>query len=180
MSIPQTSGAEQAAAIETLTVCPRCGGQLNGHGSRERHVIENGMKVWFRVFRLLCKGECKTTCTQLLPNMLPRKHYCATEVEEVLQAEETGLPMGQLCTHADESTVRRWRNEFSTVLDSLSGTLEAITAVICGKPKPLLQMSGSSFKRLREAVTSLEELPAGWTHLSRAYFWRRIHPVCLE
>ena len=75
------------------------------------------MKVWDRVFRLLCKGECKTSFTQLLPNMLPRKHYCAAEVEEVLHAEETGLPMSQLRTQADESTVRRWRNEFSTVLD---------------------------------------------------------------
>lgn len=138
------------------------------------------MKVWFRVLRLLCKGECKTTYTQLLPNMLPQKHYCAAEVEEVLRAQEIGSPMSQLCTNADESTVRRWRNEFPTVLDSLSGTLEAITAVICGKTKPLLQMAGSSFKRLREAVASLEKLPEGWTHLSRAYFWCRAHPVCLE
>ena len=112
--------------------------------------------------------------------MLPHKHYCAAEVEEVLHAQETGSPLGQLRTQADESTVRRWRNEFSTVLDSLSGTIEAITAVVRGKPKPLLQMAGVSFKRLREAVAALEELPAGWTHLSRAYFWRRAHPVCLE
>ena len=138
------------------------------------------MKIWLRVLRLLCTGECKSTCTQLLPNMLPHKHYCAAEVEEVLHAQEIGSPMSQLSTNADESTVRRWRNEFSAVLDSLSGTLEAIAAVICGKPKPLLQMAGASFKRLREAVASLEKLPTGWTHLSRAYFWRRAHPVCLE
>jgi len=120
-----------------LTACPHYGGQLNGHGFRERHVIESGMKIWLRVLRLLCTGECKTTCTQLLPNMLPHKHYCAAEVEEVLRAQETGSPMSQLRTNADESTVRRWRNEFPTVLDSLSGALEAITAVICGKTKPL-------------------------------------------
>lgn len=112
--------------------------------------------------------------------MLPHKHYCAAEVEEVLHAEETGLPTGQLRTQADESTVRRWRNEFSTVLDNLSGTLEAIATMIRGKPKPLLKMAGSSFKRLREAVATLEELPPGWTHLSRAFFWRFSHPVCLE
>ena len=138
------------------------------------------MKVWNRVFRLLCKGECKTSFTQLLPNMLPRKHYCAAEVEEVLHAEETGLPMSQLRTQADESTVRRWRNEFSTVLDNLSGALEAIATMVRGKPMPLLQMAGSSFKRLREAVATLEELPPDWTHLSRAFFWRFSHPVCLE
>jgi len=138
------------------------------------------MKVWLRVHRLLCNGDCKTTCTQLLPNMLPHKHYCAAEVEEVLYAEETGSLVSQLSTYADESTVRRWRNEFATVLDSLSGTLESITAVVRGKPKPLLLMAGATFKRLREAVTALEELPPGWTHLSRAYFWCRAHPVCLE
>jgi len=138
------------------------------------------MKVWSRVFRLLCTGECKSTYTQLQPNMLPHKHYCAAEVEEVLYAEETGSPTSQLRTNADESTVRRWRNEFSTVLNTLSGTLEAIAALVRGKPKPLLQMAGTSFKRLREAVSSLEELPTGCTHLSRAFYWRRTHPVCLE
>ena len=155
---------------------------MNGNGFRRRHVIENGVKDWSRVHRLRCKNKCKCKAnfTQLEPNMLPHKHYCAADVEEVLYAEETGSPVSQLRTNADASTMRRWRNEFSTVLDTLSGTLEAIAAAVRGKPKPLLQMAIASFKRMREAVSSLEELPTGWTHLSRAFYWCRVHPVCLE
>jgi len=163
-----------------MTTCPRCGGRLTGHGTRERHVIENGVKIWFRVRRRRCKdAKCKTSCTQLLPNMLPHKHYCAADVEEVLRAAETHTPTSELQTTADESTLRRWRNEFSAMLDVLSGTLESIATAVRRPVKPLLQMAKAPLARLREAVTALEELPAGWTYLSRAYFWRRTHPLCL-
>ena len=162
-----------------MEVCPLCGGRLTGHGTRRRHVIENGVKVWLRVHRRRCKGECKTTCTQLLPNMLPHKHYCAAEVEEVLRATETHTPTSQLRTASEESTLRRWRNEFATGLDVLSGTLEAIASTLQSREKPLLQMANAPLARLTEAVRALGGVPAGWTILSRAYFWRICHPVCL-
>jgi hypothetical protein len=142
-------------------------------------VIENAIKVWRPVIRLLCRGECKTTCTQLLPNMLPYKHYCAEEVQEALQAQADGTPTCQLETSADESTLRRWRSEFRAVLTTLSGTMESIAATLRGTALPLLRLAGTPLARLREAVLALEKLPAGWTYLARAYFWHHTHLVCL-
>lgn len=162
-----------------MTSCARCGGRLIRHEVRRRHVIENATKVWMQVIRLLCRGECKTTCTQLLPNMLPHKHYCAEEVQEALQSQEDGTPICQLQTSADESTLRRWRSEFRTVLTILSGTMESIAATMRQSVEPLLRMADTPLARLREALLALETLPAGWSYLARAYFWCHTHPVCL-
>jgi len=98
---------------DTLTQSPRCGGKINGHGTRPRHGIADGVKQEHKVRRFCCT-ECGKTFTRLPDFPLPFKHYVAQEIEDVLRHLFDGGKLYEAPCEADERTMRRWWNEFSS------------------------------------------------------------------
>ena len=153
-------------------VCPDCGGKLQGHGTRKRHVIEQGQKVWYTIRRLCCSA-CGKTLTLLRTNMLPRKHYAAAAIEEVLQKQEDPNTPPLECT-AKESTLYRWCREFPILLRVLLFRLSSLTGVavsLVSEEKPLQML----YKMLEE----LPQPPPVRDRLAWAFFLGKAHPVCL-
>jgi hypothetical protein len=96
--------------------------------------------------------------------MLPRKHYAAGEIEQVLQEQED--PSGPLTEcGAEESTIRRWKREFPWKLSVLAASLEALANIsrIC-----LL----TPLQRIYGVLSSLTHPPPpGQSRLAWAFFW---------
>jgi hypothetical protein len=115
--------------------------------------------------------------------MVPHKHYAASEIEEVLEEAErteeepaSGFPE----THAEESTVQRWKKDFSEQMPAMAGQLEQI-AVDLGMGEPsLIRLSEKPLQRLRMAVDSLLKLPSGISRLAYAFRFLISHPVCVQ
>jgi hypothetical protein len=115
--------------------------------------------------------------------MVPYKHYAALEIEEVLEeaerAEEeptTKLPE----TYAEESTMQRWKKDFSEQMPLMAGQLEQIAADLgMGEPS-LIQLSEKPLQRLRAAVNALQELPSKISSLAYAFCLLISHPVCVQ
>jgi hypothetical protein len=113
--------------------------------------------------------------------MLPYKHYSAMEIEEVLREEETKeenstAPPNKFECPAEESTLRRWRKEFSEKLRQIASRLEVeaeTAALSLASPK-------SGLRRCRDALVSLGfVIPNDTCWLSWAFFLSKTHPVCV-
>jgi hypothetical protein len=70
-----------------------------------------------RVQRYLC-SKCRKTITVMNEDMLPNKHYAASEVDSTLEDE------GLTATGAEESTIRRWTNDAKVWMIQALGKLE--------------------------------------------------------
>jgi hypothetical protein len=113
--------------------------------------------------------------------MLPYKHYAADEIEEVLREEEakegnSTAPPSRFECPAEESTLRRWRNEFAEKIRQMASTLEA------GAKMAVLSLISpkSGLQRCRDAIVSLGfVLSPDTCCLAWAFFLSKTHPVCV-
>jgi hypothetical protein len=115
--------------------------------------------------------------------MVPYKHYAASEIEEVLEEVEkteeeatAGLPD----THAEESTIQRWKKDFAEKMPLMAGQLEQIAADLGMGGSSLLQRSEKPLQRLREIVEVFQELPSRVSSLAYAFWLLISHPVCVQ
>ena len=147
--------------------CHYCSGEkFHKHGTRERHVIEQGKKIWHEVQRFHCAcDDCRKTFTLLLPNMLPHKHYAAPEIEQVLHKQENPTDPPHECG-AEESTLRRWVQEFPQILSVLAVSLESLVNVSITRLVAPLQ-------RVYNALALLACPPPEQSRLAWAFFLAR-------
>jgi hypothetical protein len=115
--------------------------------------------------------------------MVPYKHYAASEIEEVLKEAEkaekepaTDLPE----TYAEESTMQRWKKDFSEQMPLMAGQLEQIAADLGMGKSSLIRLSEKPLQRLRAAVDVLQELPSKISSLAYAFWLLISHPVCVQ
>ena len=113
--------------------------------------------------------------------MLPYKHYSAVEIEEVLlenEAEEensTAPPHVSECP-AEESTLRRWRNELPEKIRQIASKLEVGAKMAA----PSLIPAKSGLQRCRDALLSLGFVISRDAFcLAWAFFVSKTHPVCV-
>jgi hypothetical protein len=103
--------------------------------------------------------------------MLPHKHYAAPEIEQFLQGQED--PAAPPCEcGAEESTLRRWKQEFPEKLSALAASLESLANVSIIYLLPPMQ-------RLYKSLDLLIHPPPNQSRLTWAYFVVQSHPVCL-
>lgn len=111
--------------------------------------------------RLRCLA-CRCTRTLLQPNMLPHKHYAASEIEQVLNKQEDPAAPPHECG-AEESTIRRWKREYPEKLSALAALLESLANVSTTRLVPPLQ-------RIYNVVNVLVRPPPRHSRLARAFF----------
>jgi hypothetical protein len=115
--------------------------------------------------------------------MIPHKHYDASEIEEALEkAERTDAESiaRHLETHAEESTIRRWIDDFSKQMPSMATRLEQMAVEFGMGGVSLTRMSDRPLQRLRRAVELLQEIPMGLSRLAYAFRMLISHPVCVQ
>jgi hypothetical protein len=105
--------------------------------------------------------------------MLPRKHYAADEIEQVLQNQEYPTTELHECI-AEESTLRRWISEFPQILTTLASRLESLAAIAMSLACELRPL-----QRVYKALRYFVRLPPGAFGLSWAFWVSRTHPVHL-
>jgi hypothetical protein len=103
--------------------------------------------------------------------MLPYKHYAAPEVEQVLKENENPGVLPHECG-AEESTLRRWIQEFPAILSALAAHLESLANISSTHLLPPLQ-------RLYKALAFIVPLPTGHCFLAWAFFVIKSHPLRL-
>ncbi len=141
--------------------CPVCDGLLKVIGSRRRGYMDGlGDRKVLMIRRLRC-SLCKKIHHELPDLLVPYKRHESKSIEAVVSGEST------LTVAADESTIRRWKQWFSSQADYLAGVLFSIA--------------------LRLGMTSVEDvsdLPPSplqriWQHVGNAHRWlaRVVRPV---
>jgi transposase-like protein len=155
-------------SILTPSVCFLCCKKIHKHGKRSRHVIDQGKKIWDSVQRFFCPA-CSKTSTLLKSNMLPHKHYAAQEIEQVLQKHEKPTCPPHECG-AEESTLRRWLQEFPPKLYALAACLYSLANISSIELLPPLQS-------VYDALALLPRPPSGGCRLAWAYIVSKTHPV---
>ena len=123
--------------------------------------------------------QCEKTFTRLPDFLLPFKHYIASEIEGALRYLYEGGKLARAPLGVDESTLRRWRNEFSCKMQEWAGLLESKAYELLNRAPGLLRYS-HPLKRLEETLSQLPALPSWWTVMTKALWWLKTsHPLCL-
>lgn len=105
VELDEARGAYRIRSLQT-PLCPDCGLLLSGYDTRRRHVIDDtGAARWFLLRRLRCPS-CGKLHLEIPDFMQARKHYEAQLIRDVLAGLSESCP-------ADDSTIRRWKNEKS-------------------------------------------------------------------
>jgi hypothetical protein len=111
---------------------------------------------------------------------LPFKHYKAAEIEGALRHFFGGGMLSDSHSEADESTLRRWWNEYSYKMQQWAAILESKALLLyCRSPDYLILLT-HPLKRLEEALSRLPALPSRWVAMVKAIWWLNpTHPLCL-
>jgi len=94
---------------------------------------------------------------------LPFKHYIASEIEGALRHLYDGGKLSESPSSAEESTLRRWRQEFSYKMQEWAGLLEARAFKLYGRAPGFIKRLAHPLRRLEKALSELPALPSRWT-----------------
>ena len=106
------------------SVCPFCSGELVYRDSKPRKIKDLiGKTSHFLLRRLRCQGSCKTLHTELPDIIQPYKHYESVVIQSVIDdsADASACP-------ADDSTIRRWKNDFKQAEPDIAQRLTSVYA----------------------------------------------------
>lgn len=118
VELDEARGAYRIRSLQT-PLCPDCGRLLSGYDTRRRHVIDDtGAARWFLLRRLRCPS-CGKLHLEIPDFMQARKHYEAQLIRDVLAGLSESCP-------ADDSTIRRWKNEKSPPGSPVTPELESV------------------------------------------------------
>ncbi|MBI2853736.1 MAG: hypothetical protein HYX87_02295 [Chloroflexi bacterium] len=102
--------------------------------------------------------------------LLPFKHYVAAEIELVLRHLFDGGRLSESPSGADDSTLRRWWNEFSHKLGQWAGALESLAYQLFSRSPSLIRHS-HPLHRLEEVLSRLPSLPRHVGVMVHALWW---------
>jgi len=106
-------------------VCPVCGNLFIWHDSYPRHFIDgNGLRHDGWLAQLKCP-ICNKHHTLIPDFIMPYKHYSAEVIESAINDTENG-DFGRSSCPADDSTVRRWINQFHDRAPAAIGYIQSI------------------------------------------------------
>jgi len=113
-----------------VPACPYCEGVLEYRNSRQRGVQdEQRNEIMYLLRRFRCEG-CRHLHTELPSFIQPYKHYSSSVIQDVLDGG------GNTCA-ADDSTLRRWRSDFSDAGSDIEQRLLSCYAQESGAHPPI-------------------------------------------
>jgi len=113
--------------------CPLCCGAVYHRDHKARAVKKLNGEVWhFSLRRLLC-DNCEKLHTEIPDIIQPYKHYDSETIQSVLEGGEKAKD----CV-ADNSTISRWRADFSKVEPDIEQRVASVYAQETDETVPLL------------------------------------------
>jgi len=100
----------------------------------------------------------------------------AQEIEGVLRHLYNGSKLSEAPSAAEESTLRRWRNEFSRKMQEWAGLLESMVFKLSHRAPSFIKLLSHPLRRLEKALSRLPALPFQWTVLIKTLWWLN-HPT---
>ena len=115
------------------SVCPFCSGELVYRDSKSRKLKDIvGEISCFLLRRLHCQGTCKTLHTELPDIIQPYKHYESAVIQSVIDGSADALTC-----HADDSTIRRWKNDFKNAEPDIEQRVASVYGVMTDEIAPI-------------------------------------------
>ncbi|MDP2729353.1 MAG: DUF6431 domain-containing protein [Dehalococcoidales bacterium] len=162
-----------------MTACSCCGGKVYKHGIRKRIAKTRWEEKWVNVWRFRC-AACSKTFTRLPSFLLPYKHYVAPEIEGSLRHLYGGGMLSESPSGAEESTLWRWRKEYSHKMQEWAGLLESKVFKVFNRAPSFVKLLSHPLRRLEKALSWLPALPSQWVVMVKTLYWLlRSHPLCL-
>jgi len=119
-------------SVKEHTCCPLCGKNLVYRDSKLREVKNLFGEIrCFLLHRLRCTG-CKSLHTELPDTIQPYKHYDSDAIQTILD----GSTDASACA-ADDSTIRRWKNEFAEEKPDINQRLASVYAQMSDEEVPI-------------------------------------------
>jgi hypothetical protein len=150
-------------------LCPLCGGAFAVHGSYKRH-CKDGFDQ--RHDGWIAQVHC-SACNKypsLIPDfIMPYKHYKAEVIEAVIIESEEGCLDLSSCP-ADESTMRRWANQFKERGARAAGWLLAILFVVYRYHVNILEYQNKALLKRLAYLTHQLGLPETFGIIGRVNF----------
>ena len=110
--------------------CPYCVGILKYRNSRQRNVLDELRNKTVYLLRRLWCAACKHLHTEIPDIIHPYRHFGSSVIQDVLSGG------GDICA-ADDSTIRRWRNDFEEAKPDIEQRLKSIYVLETGSYAPL-------------------------------------------
>ena len=148
---------KKKSGIVLMLYCPYCGGATWRHGGYWRNFWEYSKKRKIWILRVKCKC-CGKTHAVIPDFLLPDRKYSSKEIEQVIEAKEEGTPISEIDTEAEESTMRRWWNQFKERSKKVIDKLESKLAVGHQGMLSLIHSDVKGLKRLKLLLSKFLEL----------------------
>ena len=138
-------------------LCPRCHGPFKFHSTHSRHFLdEKGDRHDGWVAQCCCK-TCKKYPSLIPDFIMPYKHYEAAVIESaILEVGENGS-LGLNSCPADDSTVRRWVNQFQESGARAVGWLLGIIYTLFGEYLSALELQDKGL--LKQLALLMRKFP---------------------
>jgi hypothetical protein len=146
--------------------CAHCNGPLKVHDCYRRHYRDDGGK---RHYGWVAQGRCDAcdVYPALIPEFLmPHKHYEAAVIEGVIMNYEDKEPLSDCA--ADNSTMRRWINQFKERGARAVGWLLSALFTVYGRYISALEMQNRSLLKQLARLLSEYPVPEGGAIIGRA------------
>ena len=115
------NGEYHEVLVHEAARCPYCGGALRYRNRKQRSVLDElREKIVYLLRRLWCEG-CKSLHTEIPDFIQPHRHYSSLVIQDVIDGG------GEACA-ADDSTIRRWRNDFEEAKADIEQRLKSVYA----------------------------------------------------
>jgi len=102
------------------------------------------------------------------------------EIEGVLHHWCDGGKLSQAPSVAEESTLWRWRKEYSLKMPEWASLLESKVFKLFNQAPSFIKLLSHPLKRLEKALSHLPALPSRWALLVQTLYWLLpSYPLCL-
>jgi hypothetical protein len=138
--------------------CALCQGQLTVHGCYQRHFIDDGGNRHNGWIAQSCCRICRVYPSLIPDFLMPHKHYKAEVIEKaIFEAEEKEVL--SYCS-ADDSTMRRWVNQFKERGSQAVGWLLSALFILYNRHISTVELHNKSL--LEQLAVLLREYRIPW------------------
>jgi hypothetical protein len=149
--------------------CSKCGSLTHFHSWKRRSAWSSDSEITeIMQLQVICTNpDCKKTHVVIPDFLCPYKRYVGAEIEASVEARNNKAAVNTT-TEAEESTIRRWRNQFASRLLERLNKLERVLVKEHTKMVSLIDNS-QGLGRIRKLLQLLPKRPAattlGWANI---------------
>jgi hypothetical protein len=141
---------------EKTLYCSTCGSLTHFHQWKKRNAWSSDSAITkIPQLQVICtNSSCKATHVIIPDFLYPYKRYVGAEIEAAIESRSGKMETANL-TEAEESTIRRWKNQFARRLEE---RLQVLTRVLVNEYKKMISLLDNSRTHARQGVNRVRRL----------------------